>query len=131
MPTLDTPRARSSPPPSSHSAELARGLLVGADAFVSEIAVDTLVRGGGASRAGSVLVLGDGRRFALCDAIRVLGRRNGDTDPYGFTGRVEALRELLRRGATLTADALRLGPAVYDIEYGYLAAPCDLAPRAA
>lgn len=131
MPTLDTRRARSSPPPSSVPAELARALHIGADAFVSEIAVEALVRGGAATHAGSVLTLGDGRRFALRDAVRVLGRRNGDTDPYGFTGRVEALRELVRRGATLSADALRLGPAVYDIEYGYLAAPCDVAPRAA
>jgi hypothetical protein len=94
---------------------------IGEDGFLSEAMVDAWVRSGSAVRAGSLLTTLDGRRFLLRDAVRVLGRRNGDTDPYGFTGRVEAIRELIRRGANVSADALRLGPAVYDIEYGFVA----------
>jgi hypothetical protein len=74
---------------------------------------------------GALLTTPDGRRFLLRDALRILGRRNGDTDPYGLTGRVEAIRDFIRRGATISADALRLGPAVYDIEYGLLAVAAD------
>lgn len=121
MSAVDLPRARSTtsrPPPRSQPLPEVR---VGEDGFVAEATVDGWVRAGAASRSGCSLSTHDGRRFLLRDAVRVLGRRNGDTDPYGFTGRVEALRDFIRRGATLSADALRLGQAVYDIEYGYVA----------
>ncbi len=55
-------------------------------------------------------------------AARVLGRRNGETDPYGLTGRVLALRQVLRQGGALFSDALRFGAAIYDVEYGAHAA---------
>jgi hypothetical protein len=92
------------------------------DSFLSEGTVDGWVRGGLATRNGALLITADGRRFLLRDAIRVLGRRNGDTDPYGFTGRVEPIRDFIRKGACITLDTLRLGPAVYDIEYGVVVA---------
>ena len=113
------PRHDSAPPP----VDAARAVRIGEDGFVAETTVDGWVRSGAASRLGAALTVSDGRRYVLRDAVRVIGRRNGDTDPYGFTGRVEALREFVRRGATLSADGLRLGPAVYDVEYGYIAAP--------
>jgi hypothetical protein len=108
------PVAESAPQPSVRIAE---------DTFVSDATLDGWTRGGAAVRAGSQLTTHDGRRFSLRDAVRVLGRRNGDTDPYGLTGKVEAIRDFIRRGANISADALRLGPAVYDIEYGVIATP--------
>ena len=125
MAAVDTPRrVHPSVPPrtlSSPSASSLPPLRIDADAFVPEVTVDGWVRGGAATRVAGVLTTHDGRRFLLRDAVRVLGRRNGDTDPYGFTGKVESIREFIRRGATISADALRLGPAVYDIEYGVVA----------
>jgi hypothetical protein len=94
---------------------------VGEDGFVPEAMVDGWVRAGAVARAGSCLRARDGHRLVLREALRVIGRRNGDTDPYGLTGRVDTLRDFVRRGATVSADALRLGPAVYDIEFGFLA----------
>jgi hypothetical protein len=126
MAAIDISRARSSPPSRRDSVPPPSPLVrIAADGFVPDATVDGWTRSGIATRAGALLTLRDGRRYVLRDAIRVIGRRNGDTDPYGFTGRVEALRELIRRGVTLSADALRLGPAVYDIEYGAIASPCD------
>jgi len=137
MAAVDSPRAlRSTVPPPTVASRLDHqahdggsapagrplpAVRVGEDAFISEATLDGWVRAGSAVRVGGLLTARDGRRFLLRDAVRVLGRRNGDTDPYGFTGRVEAIRELIRRGAGISADALRLGPAVYDIEYGFLA----------
>ncbi len=112
------------PPPTVTSptgGDVASTVRVGEDGFVPEAVVDGWVRTGAAVRAGGLLTVRDGRRFLLRDGVRVLGRRNGDTDPYGFTGRVEAIRDFIRRGASISADALRLGPAVYDIEYGVVA----------
>jgi hypothetical protein len=110
-PALIGPAPRSARPP----------IRVGEDGFLSEAQVDAWVRTGAATRTGCLLTAHDGGRFLLRDAVRVLGRRNGDTDPYGFTGRVEAIRDFIRRGANVSTDALRLGQAVYDIEYGFLA----------
>ena len=127
MPALEASRVplRSAPPAPLPT------LRIGEDGFLSEPTVDGWVRTGAATRAGMLLTVHDGRRFLLRDAVRVLGRRNGDTDPYGFTGRVEAVREMIRRGASISLDALRLGPAVYDLEYGFIAAPVDVTTASA
>jgi hypothetical protein len=111
----------SSRPPNTTSST-AR-LRISDDGFVADAVVDSWVRSGDAVRAGGLLSLRDGRRYLVRDAVRVLGRRNGETDPYGFTGRVESIRELLRQGAVAFADGIRLGPAVYDVEYGVVAIP--------
>jgi hypothetical protein len=128
MATVDSPRIRKSslPPPTIASARATTAVVVpavkiGEDGFVAEGTVDMWVRTGAATRAGALLTVNDGRRYLLRDAVRVLGRRNGDTDPYGFTGRVDAIRELIKKGASLSPDALRLGPAVYDVEFGFVA----------
>jgi hypothetical protein len=128
MLAMDTarPRPRSSPPPTMPSpVGTAASVRIADNAFVSESAVDAWIRGGLATRTGALLAVADGRRFLLRDAIRVLGRRNGDTDPYGFTGRAEAIRDFIRHGATVSGDSLRLGPALYDIEYGFQAVAQD------
>ena len=130
MAAVDASRAQKpSSPPRSGAPAPPPSLRIGEDAFISEAALDGFVRAGSAVRTGALLSTPDGRRFLLRDALRVLGRRNGDTDPYGLTGRVEAIRDFIRRGASISADALRLGPAVYDIEYGLLAVAAD-APEA-
>jgi len=98
------------------------GSLLG-DGFVSDSTLEDWVRTGAGRRDGAFLALSDGRRYALTDALRILGRRNGDSDPYGFTGRILALRSLIRRGALLSADGVRLGPVIYDIEFGSIAEP--------
>src|SRR5262249_7734528 len=91
-------------------------------------ALEAWIRTGEATRAGSLLTARDGRRYILRDALRVLGRRNGDTDPYGFTGRVESVRDFIQRGAIAFADGIRLGSAVDDVEYGVLAMPLGASP---
>jgi hypothetical protein len=113
-PSRQSPRSSVPPPPPAPR--------IPEDAFLSEATVDGWVRSGAATRTDGVLTLSDGRRYALRDALRVIGRRNSDTDPYGLTGRVEPIRDFVRRGATISADSLRLGPAVYDVEYGFVAA---------
>jgi len=121
------PPSRSSSFPRVHAAA---GTLLG-DGFVPDSTLEEWVRVGSAERTGAVLTLTDGRRFALVDAVRMLGRRNGDSDPYGFTGRILTLRALLRRGALLSPDGARLGAAIYDVQFGSIAEPLEVAPRAA
>jgi hypothetical protein len=120
---------------------------IGDGGFVPEAVLEGWLRTGEAMRAGATLTFlrpppsadprsssraalstrdrgSPGQRYLLRDAIRVLGRRNGETDPYGFTGRVEPIREMIRRGAIVAEGGVRLGPAVYDVEYGFIAVPC-------
>ena len=55
---------------------------------------------GEAVQTGYVLALNDGRRFALQEAVRVLGNISQDSDPYGFT--VELVHGM--EGARSTSD---------------------------
>ena len=116
--------------------DVAGGALLG-DGFVPDAVMDEWVRSGFAVRTGATLALSDGRRFALSDALRILGRRNGDSDPYGLTGRLLTLRSILRRGGLLSPDGVRLGAAIYDVEFGSLTEPlpapvaAELTPRPA
>ena len=107
------------PPPGSVDVRVR----IGDDGFVSEAVLDTWVRAGEVVRAGAILSVRGGRRYLLQDALRVLGRRDGGVDPYGLTGRVESIRHLLRQGAIASADGIRIGSLVYDVEYGVLALP--------
>lgn len=89
--------------------------------FIAEADLAAWLRAGEIAREGVILTARDGRRFVLQEAVRVLGRNNGASDPYGFTGQVDSIRELVRKGATIAGDTLRLGPAAYDVEYGVTA----------
>jgi hypothetical protein len=93
------------------------------DGFVPDSALEEWIRTGAAAREGARLTLSDGRKYVLTDGLRILGRRNGESDPYGLTGRILALRALLRRGALLSADGVRLGASIYDVEFGLIAEP--------
>ncbi len=100
------------------------------DGFVTDAELESwrrtgVLKGNPTSDERGVLVLNDGRRFVASDAVRVLGRRDGDSDPYSLTGRVMTLRNVLRRGGILGADGLRLGPAIYDVSFGALLLPVE------
>lgn len=99
------------------------------DGFVTDAELDAWRRTGllvGPTSERGVLAFSDGRRFIATDAVRVLGRRDGDSDPYSLTGRVMSLRDVLRRGGILGADGLRLGPAIYDVAFGALLVQLEL-----
>ena len=100
------------------------GALMG-DGFVSDAILEEWLRTGVAKRAGSVLSFPGGRRFVLIDGLRILGRRNGESDPYGLTGYLMTLRSLLRRGGLVSNDGVRLGAAIYDVAFGSIAEPLE------
>jgi hypothetical protein len=92
-----------------------------ADGFLPDATVAAWVRSGVAARNGNALSMRAGSELILTDALRVLGRSDGDSDPYGFTGRVVSLRALLDRGATIHSNGMKLGAASYDVELGFIA----------
>ena len=101
----------------------AQSLLVPADGFLSEATIELWVRAGVALRSPGLLTMRDGRVFTLVESIRILGRRDGESDPYSLTGRVMSLRSLVKMGAVLSASGARIGAASYDLEFGAAVEP--------
>jgi hypothetical protein len=91
---------------------------VGPDGFIPETLIDGWSRKGRARRVGGVLWVEDERVHDVVDAVRILGLRHGEGDPYGWAGRVFQLRELIRLGAAISPEGVRLGHTTYDIEFG-------------
>jgi hypothetical protein len=67
-----------------------------------------------------VLVHSSGHMYVLCDAVRVVGRAEQETDPYGFIGVIDTIGNMLKRGFVMSAERIALGRAVYDAEFGYI-----------
>lgn len=93
---------------------------IGGDRFIAEVTLEMWTRTKRARRVGGVLWLDDDHIHDVVDAVRVLGRRGGDSDRFGWTGRVFPLRELIKLGAAVGPDNATLGSAVYDVEHGVL-----------
>lgn len=126
----DPPR---SVPPSEHgslypdarkSGVSARMTPIPEDLFLPDSTAQAWTRAGILAREGSRLVI-DGRRFATVDGLRVLGRRNGESDPFGLTGRIMSLRSLLAKSAIVSGNGVRIGAVIYDVELGTLIEPLD------
>jgi hypothetical protein len=66
-----------------------------------------------------------GSNFATTDGLRVLGRRNGESDPFGLTGRIMSLRSLIARGAIVSNNGVRIGAVIYDVELGTIIESLD------
>jgi hypothetical protein len=110
----------SSNPPAPLSPRLAL------DGFLPDDLLASLLAGGQATRAGAVLHTSDGRTYLLEDGVRVIGRHDRSTDPYGFTGLVESVGALVRRGFVVTAERIALNRIAYDVELGVIALPLVL-----
>jgi hypothetical protein len=93
------------------------------DGFVPDELLTSLLDSGHASREGTVLLVDDGRSYIVEDAVRVLGCHERANDPYGFTGTVETVGTLVRRGFVVTSERIALNRVSYDVELGVLASP--------
>lgn len=93
------------------------------DGFVPDDLLASLLKAGHATRQGALLEDREGRRYLLEDAVRVVACREHDTDPYGFTGMVETVGSLLRRGFAVSAHRIAIGRLSYDVELGAVVQP--------
>jgi len=96
------------------------------DGFVPDELLTSLLESGHIERDGAVLHADDGRSYIIEDAVRVLGCHERLNDPYGFTGTVETVGTLVRRGFVVTSERIALNRVAYDVELGVLAAPFPL-----
>ena len=84
---------------------------------------DRLIPAGLVTRRGPLLTTHDGTRYAAQGAVRIVGNPHPESDPFGMTGRVEPICELLKRGFVMSAERAALGRQIYDVQYGIIAYP--------
>jgi hypothetical protein len=86
--------------------------------FISEQQLADLLFRRRVRRVGPGVVASGGRQFAIREAVRVVGRADGHSDPYGLSGVVESMSDLVRAGAQLNGHMMLLGSVSYCIERG-------------
>jgi hypothetical protein len=74
-------------------------------------------------RGGELTILGEGRRYELAEAVRVLREVAGSVDAHDLVGRVKPRAQLDKLGAEIVESSMLLGEAAYDIELGWVGTP--------
>ncbi|MGO9839193.1 MAG: hypothetical protein ACLP1X_33845 [Polyangiaceae bacterium] len=72
---------------------------------------------------GELTILGEGRRYRLAEAVRVVREVSGTVDGHDLVGRVKARTGLDQLGAEIVETSMLLGDAAYDVEPGWVGTP--------
>jgi hypothetical protein len=68
-------------------------------------------------------IKGEGRRFRIIEAVRVLREVTGSDDPHELLGRVKSCAFLNELGAELLESSMIIGDNAYDVLPGFVGAP--------
>ncbi len=68
-------------------------------------------------------IKGEGRRFRIIEAVRVLREVTGSDDPHELLGRVKSYAFLNELGAELMESSMIIGENAYDVIPGFVGAP--------
>jgi hypothetical protein len=92
--------------------------------FFPQAALDQWIGDGRVDLSGEDLtILGEGRRYRIVEAARVLREVTGLVDANELVGKVKSRAFLAELGAELLEDSLVLGDNAYDVVPGFLGAP--------
>jgi hypothetical protein len=111
---------------------MAGGLL-----FVSQALLDAWADQGRIDLDGRSIALlgghGQGRRYGLEPAVRILRVAGGGDDAAGLVARVKTLAQIRELGGEAMADSVVMGEVAYEVEPGFLAeaSAVEAASRAA
>jgi len=72
---------------------------------------------------GELLIIGEGRRYKLAEAVRVVREVTGSADHHDLVGHVKARVQLEKLGAEIVESSMLLGDAAYDVDPGWVGAP--------
>jgi hypothetical protein len=72
---------------------------------------------------GELTILGEGRRYKLVEAVRVLREVSGTGDSHDLVGRVKPLPQLEQLGAEIVESSMLVGDKAYDVDPGWLGLP--------
>ena len=70
-----------------------------------------------------LVVLAEGRRYAIAEVVRVVVEVTGSPDPHGIVGKVKSRAELEAMGAEILEDSMIIGDNGYDVVPGWAGTP--------
>jgi hypothetical protein len=70
-----------------------------------------------------LVILAEGRRYAITEMVRVVVEVTGASDPHGLIGKVKAKEELEAMGAEILEDSMIIGDNAYDVVPGWAGTP--------
>jgi len=97
--------------------------------FFPQAALDQwIVDGAVELTKGELTLLGEGRRYTLEEAVRVLREVSGAGDAAKVIGRVKTRAALEQQGAEIVESSMLFGDAAYDVEPGWVGTPIGPMP---
>ena len=97
--------------------------------FFPQAALDQwIVDGAVELTKGELTLLGEGRRYTLEEAVRVLREVSGAGDAPKVIGRVKTRAALEQQGAEIVESSMLFGDAAYDVEPGWVGTPIGPMP---
>lgn len=70
-----------------------------------------------------LLIIAEGRRYSITEAVRVVVEVTGANDPHGIVGKVKAKADLEAMGAEILENSMILGDNAYDVVPGWAGTP--------
>ncbi|MEZ4219853.1 MAG: hypothetical protein R3B13_02920 [Polyangiaceae bacterium] len=72
---------------------------------------------------GQVVLQGEGRRYRVVEAVRILAEVTGGPDDHELVGRVKSVAFLHELGAELLGTSMVLGDLAYEVIPGFMGTP--------
>lgn len=92
--------------------------------FFPQAALDEWIAGDLVDLEGDELTIrGEGRKYRIAEAVRVLREVAGSPDEHELIGRVKSKNYLAELGAEILEESMILGDAAYDVVPGFVGAP--------
>jgi len=92
--------------------------------FFPQAALDQWVVEGQVELAGNQLtIIGEGRRYRIAEAVRVIREVSGTPDQNDVLGKVKSRVFFEELGAEILEDSMIIGDNAYEVKTGWLGAP--------
>jgi len=92
--------------------------------FFPQAALDQWVVEGQVELAGNQLtIIGEGRRYRIAEAVRVIREVSGTPDQNDVLGKVKSRVFFEELGAEIVEDSMIIGDNAYEVKTGWLGAP--------
>ena len=70
-----------------------------------------------------MVVRGEGRKYRIVEAVRVMAELSGGQDVYELVGKVKTIAYLTELGAELLDTSMMIGELAYDVIPGFVGSP--------
>lgn len=92
--------------------------------FFPQLAIDQWgIEGKVDLSASELIVLAEGRRYKVVEAVRVVAEVTGANDAHGIVGKVKPRASLDELGAEILENSMIIGDNAYDVVQGWMGTP--------